>query len=150
MKRAQEIAAAVLATLAIVIVFGTSGLEFWSGISPGPRFMPLLIATAIVVLSGAYAYEGRRMLQAPADSFPKGSDGWRVVLLALAIIGFAVMSLLLGIIPSAFAFVLLTLVFVLRQPLLPSILASAITIAVIFSIFVAWLDMRLPTGIFGI
>ncbi|WP_172122079.1 tripartite tricarboxylate transporter TctB family protein [Devosia sp. 919] len=150
MKHLQLAAAAVLAIVATVIFFGTSGLEFWSGISPGPRFMPLLIAAALIILSAAYAYETMCVAGETPATFPRGSDGLRVLFVALAIVFFAVMSMLLGIVVSAFVFVILTLVTILRQPVLPSLFASAITVGIIYSIFVAWLQMRLPTGIFGI
>ncbi|MGO4387828.1 tripartite tricarboxylate transporter TctB family protein [Microvirga sp. 2YAF29] len=150
MKRFQLIAAAVLGAVALVIILGTAGLEFWSGISPGPRFMPILVGTAILVLSALYMYEVNQHATDAAIDFPTGSDGRRIIFIALAIIAFALIAVPLGIIVAAFVFILVTLLLILRQPLLPSLLASIVTIGVIYSIFVAWLDLRLPVGIFGI
>jgi hypothetical protein len=150
MKRFQLIAAAALCAVALVIVFGTAELEFWSDISPGPRFMPILVGTSIIVLSLLYMYEFTQQTADTAIDFPTGSDGRRIIYLALAIIAFALIAVPLGIVIAAFVFILVTLALILRQPLVPSLLTSIVTVGVIYSIFVAWLDLRLPVGIFGI
>lgn len=150
MKRFQLIAAAAFCVVALVIILGTSELEFWSGISPGPRFMPILVGTSIIVLALLYSYEVIQQGTDAAVDFPAGSDRRRIVFLALAIIAFALISVPLGIVVAAFVFILVTLLFILRQPLMPSLLTSVVTIGVIYSIFVAWLDLRLPVGILGI
>jgi hypothetical protein len=59
-------------------------------------------------------------------------------------------SPLLGLVPALALFVAFLLLAVLRQRLWPSLATLAITVGVVYGIFVAWLGVPLPKGVLGI
>jgi hypothetical protein len=52
--------------------------------------------------------------------------------------------------PAAALFVAFLLLVVLRQPPIQSLAAAGITIGLIYTVFVWWLDLRIPVGFAGI
>ena len=60
------------------------------------------------------------------------------------------MSPLVGLVPALALFVAFLLLAVLRQRLGTSLATLAITVGLIYGIFVGWLGVPLPRGIFGI
>lgn len=150
MRALERSAALAMLALAFVVGLGSRELTFWDGFSPGDRFMPLIIACVTAILALLYFREaGRRLPDEPAP-WPKGGSATRVSAIAIAIIGFAVAAPWLGFVTATAAFVGVVLVAVLKRPVLPSLLAVAITTLIVHGVFVAWLGIRLPTGIVGI
>ena len=62
----------------------------------------------------------------------------------------AVLGFVTYILGAAVLFMLFLLLLVLRRPLAPSLLTTAITGALVYGIFSAWLGIAFPKGIFGI
>ncbi len=139
-----------MAFVAIVVALGTHGLPIWSGFSPGDRFVPLIVAAITLVLSVMYFFEiGRRTVDTPVE-LPRGRAALRVALIAGSIVAFALAAVYLGFVVAGALFVFLVLLLVLRRPVFPSLLAAAITTGIVYGVFVAWLGIRLPTGVLGI
>ena len=59
-------------------------------------------------------------------------------------------SPLLGLVPSLALLVAFLLLAILRQPLWPSLATLAVTVGLVYAIFVGWLGVPLPKGILGI
>ena len=150
MKRLELMTAAIFLALSILIVVNTAGLAYWEDISPGNRFMPLWVAGASALLALLLFLEASRR-KSPGEVEWPDRPGWiRVVSTLAAIIAFALVVDLLGFLVGTALFILVVLLGVLRRPVVPSALAAAITVGVIYSVFIAWLSIPLPKGVFGI
>ncbi|MBF9060128.1 hypothetical protein HKCCSP123_13150 [Rhodobacterales bacterium HKCCSP123] len=142
-------ALAMMALIALVVV-ATRDLAFWNGVFPGPRFLPLLLAgttalLAIALFVSAVRGTGNRQ---PVD-WPDRTGLARIGAFYLAAIGFGVIGSFLGFVTSAIVFLLFTMVVVLRRPIVPSLITTAVTSLIVYVIFIGWLDIRLPLGPFG-
>jgi hypothetical protein len=56
----------------------------------------------------------------------------------------------LGLILSGVALCLFLLLAVERRPLIPSLATTAITVGIVYGVFIAWLGISLPQGVLGI
>ena len=150
MKRLELITAAIFLALSIVIVVNTSHLAYWDEISPGNRFMPLWVAGASALLALLLLIEASRRKSPGEVEWPDRPGWFRVVSTLAAIMAFAVVVDLLGFVVGTALFILVVLLGVLRRRIVPSALAAAITVGIIYSVFVSWLSIPLPKGVFGI
>jgi hypothetical protein len=148
MKAIDVAPALLMLALSAAIAFDTRSLSFWADTTPGPAFLPVWLAIAGAVLFALRLIEARR---------PRESIAWpdRAALVRVAVIfgGLAAvpaLSPLLGLVPALALFVAYLLLAVLRQPLWPSLAATAVTIGLVYAIFVAWLGVPLPRGMLGI
>jgi hypothetical protein len=57
---------------------------------------------------------------------------------------------LVGLVGSILPLMAILLFVVQRRPLLPSLAAAAVTVAVVHLVFVEWLEIAFPKGSFGI
>lgn len=149
MRRLEQVSAVAMLALAGIVLLGTSDLQIWSGITPGARFMPMLIVAATVVLSIALLAQSRGRPATEPAAWPRGDGRWRVLCVGAAIVLFAVAVPWLGFVPTTFLFVVVLLVPVLRQRPLPSLAAAILVPCIVWGLFVAWLGIRLPRGILG-
>lgn len=150
LKRAEQGAAAVMLLLALGVVWFTRNLGFWAGITPGARFVPLLVAGAATVLAVLLFVQAARSDGEEQVDWPRGAGLARVCGMVAAILIFALAGGMTGFVAASFLFVLGTLLLVLRRPLLPSLLSATITTALIWGLFIGWLGVRLPVGPFGV
>ena len=87
---------------------------------------------------------------APQGSSGRAAEGLRRVALAFAaLVAFAVLSPVLGMMSSAALFMVFLLIVVQRRGIAPSLATTAITTGLIYAVFVRWLGVRLPTGLTG-
>ena len=149
MRWAEIGTALAMLALAVVVILGTRDLPYWADFAPGGAFMPVWVAVATVLLALALLVEAaRRSASEPAD-WPDRRGLRRVVLIVAGLWAVVALASTLGLITSAAAFILFMLLVVLRTPWLPSLVAVAVTILLIYGIFVAWLGIALPAGTFG-
>jgi putative tricarboxylic transport membrane protein len=149
-KRLEQVTAVLVLAMAAAAVLGTTSLAFWQGTSPGPRFMPLMVAVFCGLLAALLLIEAmRRQADQPVD-WPDRAGVLRVVCTAACIVGFIALAPLLGFVVGSAAFVLVLLLAVLRRALLPSLITAAITAGIIQGVFVSWLGTALPRGVFGV
>ena len=150
MKRLEQIASVFVLALAAAAIFGTSRLAVWQGTSPGPRFMPLLVAVFCAVLAVLLLVEAMRRVGTEAVDWPDREGAVRVALTSAAIVGFIALVPLFGFVVGSAVFVLVLLLGVLRRPLLPSLATAAISAGIIQGVFVSWLGTALPRGVLGL
>jgi hypothetical protein len=150
MKRLDFITAAAMLLLAVAVIYETGSLAYWDDITPGPRFMPLWISAATIVLSGLLVLEAVRTDSGTPADWPDAGGRRRVVLTALAIFGFVGLAPWLGFVAGAAVFVLVLLIGVLRKPFLPSALTAVVSAGIIQAVFVQWLSVALPKGVLGL
>ena len=150
MKRLELITATVFLALSLLIVVNTGHLASWEEVSPGTRFMPLWVAGASALLALLLFLEASRRTSPGEVDWPNRPGWFRVVSTLAAIIAFAMIVDLLGFIVGTILFILVLLLGVLRRPIVPSALATAITVGIIYGVFISWLSIPLPKGVFGI
>jgi hypothetical protein len=134
--------------LSAAVAFDTRGLSFWTDTTPGPAFMPVWLAVAGIVLVALRLLEARR--SSTEIDWPDRFALVRVAMILGGLVAVPLLSPLLGLVPALALFVAYLLVVVLRQRLWPSLATLSITIALVYGIFVGWLRVPLPKGIFGI
>ena len=150
MKLVDYVTAAVMLILAVVVVIGTRELDVWDDFGPSSRFMPVWVAGAAAILALLLVLEANRRTEEPDIDWPDRSGVRRVALTFAGIVAFVAAAPLLGFVLATAIFVLGLLLGIDRRPLLPSALAALVTAALIQAIFVSWLSIALPKGVFGL
>ena len=138
-----------------VLAAGTVSLlgdSYWTGFSPGPAFMPYWVAgfgLVVAVLLVLQTVRTTGLTTGPEEERPNFSEfrqaGTVIVLLFALILGIPLLGMLVG-------SVLLMLIFLIvmkRRPVLPSLLATAVTAAIVYGVFETWLNIDLPKGMVG-
>lgn len=148
MKKSDVVPALLMLALCAAIAFDTRSLSFWADTTPGPAFMPVWLAIAGAVLFVLRLVEARRA--ASRIEWPDRPAMLRVAMILAGLVAVPVMSPLAGLVPALALFVAFLLLAVLRQPLWPSLATLAITVGVVYGLFVGWLGVQLPKGGLGI
>jgi putative tricarboxylic transport membrane protein len=149
MKVSEVVPPLVMLALSAVVVLATWHLGYWRDTTPGPAFAPVWVAAAGILL----ALLQLRAVRSAADGaydWPDVEGMKRVLATFLGLVAFAALSPLLSMVLGVALFVVLFLYGLMARPLLPSLMTAAVTTAVIYFIFVRWLDVGLPAGYFGI
>lgn len=150
MKRLDQITGLAMLALAAVLWLGTEGLATWQGPAPGPRFMPLLLAVLGSLLGIVLIVDTlRRTVPEPEIDWPDTAGRIRVAGIVLAIVGYVAVAPYLGFVLGAALFSLVMLVVVMRQPVMPSVVTAVVVGGLIHLVFVFWLAIALPRGVFG-
>jgi hypothetical protein len=150
MRRLNITAALVFLALSAIVVAGTSDLAYWSDFAPGPAFAPVWVAAAGAVLALLLLLqEARDPTREPADLPPR--PALTRVLLTVAALALALAATpRLGFVTTVVALTLFVLLAVERRRVLPSLLVTMLTAALIHGVFVAWLNVQLPKGFLGL
>lgn len=150
MKRIDIVTACVMLALSGVVLVETWSLGYWAEFAPGSAFAPIWVAGAGIVLSVLLLVEALRGGDdVPAD-LPTRPAMLRVLGTLAGLWLVIVATPLLGLLTAATLFIVYLLLVVLRRPLLPSLFATVATMALVAGVFVAWLNIALPKGPFGI
>ncbi|OCW59610.1 tripartite tricarboxylate transporter TctB family protein [Hoeflea olei] len=133
----------LLTAFAVSILAGSQDLKFADEYSFGPGFVPVVIATLMLVCCVIQAIRLVRATPAEAaedrSKLPPNLAG---LALAIAIIGFGVASMSLGSVFGPVAAILLLISWgVTRHPLPISLFVSASTTALLYLIFSVWLGL---------
>jgi putative tricarboxylic transport membrane protein len=150
MRRLNIAAALVFLALSAITVAGTSDLAYWSDFAPGPAFAPIWVAAAGAVLALLLlAQEMRNPSPEPADLPPRPAL-LRVLLTIAALAVALVLAPRLGFVASVAALTLFVLLAVERRRIVPSLVVTVLTAALVHGVFVAWLNVQLPKGFLGL
>jgi putative tricarboxylic transport membrane protein len=150
MRVADIVSGAILFGLGVLAAAATLELPYWTETTPGPAFAARWVALIGVVLGTMLIAEALSRTDSSAIEWPE-REGIRRVLLTIALLwAFCVLLPTAGFVLSALAFMLTMLLGVQRRQLLPSVLASAITVAGCYGIFIVWLQVKLPMGPWGL
>ncbi|CAH1649833.1 Tripartite tricarboxylate transporter TctB family protein [Hyphomicrobiales bacterium] len=148
--RRMDIAAAIFLLLcSALIAIGTWHLPYWADFAPGPAFASIWVALAGVAIGGAMLVQAfRRDADVPVE-WPDRA-GARQVLLGIGTLWLLLILMpLLGTALSGLIFVALFLLVVARRPVVPSLITSFVTVALIEGVFGLWLNVDLPKGLVG-
>jgi hypothetical protein len=150
MKAADILSACVMLVLAVVVLTSTSRLPYWADFAPGSAFAPFWVAAGGILVSGILIVGAlRRQSHSPVD-WPDRQGLRRVLLTAGGLWAIIVLAPVLGLVATAVLFMLFLLLVVLRRHLWPSLLTTAVTTALVYGVFSAWLGIAFPTGLLGI
>jgi hypothetical protein len=136
--------ALVLLALSALVWFATAELRIWRGITPGPRFFPMILATAGVAVALLLLLGQWRGREDASLDLPDRHGLRQVAITIAALLALAAGTPWVGMVPMVALFVLGMLLLVLRQRVLPSLAATAIVAIGLQLIFVTWLDVDLP------
>ena len=150
MRRVNIALALVFLALSAIVVAGVRDLAYWSDFAPGPAFAPIWVAAVAAVLSLLLILqELRNPSPGPAD-LPPRSALIRVVLTMAALALALALAPRLGFVAMVAALALFVLLAVERRRIVPSLIVAVLTAALVHGVFVAWLNVQLPKGFFGI
>jgi len=149
MRRLENLVAIFMFLIAAILVLGTGELPVWENDAPGPRFLPLAVAIVVVILASFLLLEAKRRDPNILVEWPDRHGAVRVGLTILSVIAYIALAPWTGFVFGSALFTLFILLVVTRQKLLPSLFVTAIIAGLIQVIFISWLDIALPRGVFG-
>jgi hypothetical protein len=152
MRRAYQITGTVLLLLAAFVADESLKLRYYTPLGPGPGFFPFWLA----VILGALAVG--MLLQAtlghaepmPADFFASRTGYLKMGAVVLALVGTTALLEPLGFCLTMLAVYLFLLYTLGRQNLILTALVSLGGSFGVYYLFVRWLQVPLPTGLFGL
>jgi len=150
MRRADIVSAALLLVLAAVVAGGTLDLPYWSEFAPGPAFAARWVALVASILAAVLLWEALTRREHAAIEWPDREGMRRVVLACVLLWAFLAALPWLGFTVDAALLMLAMLLGVQRRRPIPSLVATAITVAGAWGLFIAWLQIKLPAGPWGI
>ena len=130
--------------LAVGVAFGTADLRYWDGTTPGPRFFPTWLAGAALLLGVLLLVPQRRGSDAGSLDLPDRSGALRVGLIFAGMVALPLATPVIGMVPAVAILMAFLLIVVLRRPLVPSLVTTAIVGIGTEAIFVRWLGVPLP------
>lgn len=148
MRKSDVVPALLMALVSAAIALDTRGLSFWDDTTPGPAFLPLWLAAAGAVLCVLRLLEARRLRE--AVDWPERAALVRIAVIVAALAAVPLLSALVGLVLALALLVALLLLAVLRQPVWPSLATLAVTLGLVYAVFVGWLGVPLPKGLVGI
>ena len=141
--------ALVMLGLSVVVYAGTRDLVYWSEFTPGPAFLPTWVAGAGVLISLVILAQALRKGGTAKPEWPDKAGGARVVLTTAGLVLCVPLAPHLGFVATTVVFMVGMMLGVLRRKLAPTLL-TALTIGVlIYTVFLWWLKVALPTGPLG-
>ncbi|MET9273120.1 tripartite tricarboxylate transporter TctB family protein [Kribbella sp. NPDC003557] len=147
-RRVRIIAAVVLIVLSTTFLVGVFGIRSPKGLDPaGPRFFPLLVTVAWLVLSIAYLVEG---LRSPRTSRASDRSWFEPLAVSGLLVLYALLVVPLGyVIATALLFFAAARVLGSRQ-LVRDIVVAVVLAVVVYIAFTQFLDISLPGGVLGL
>ena len=149
MRMSEVVPPLVMLALSAVIVLGTWHLGYWRDTTAGPAFAPVWVAAVGALLAILQLRAARAAGWVGEYDWPDAAGMKRVVATFLGLVVFSAASPFIGMVPGVALFVFLVLYGLLTRPLVPALLTSAMTTGLVYVVFVRWLNVGLPTGIFG-
>lgn len=152
MKRPYQITSVVLLGMAALLAREALKLRYYSPLGPGPGFFPLWLAVLLAILAIAMFWQATfRRPEAMPDGFFADRGGYlRIGAVLAALLGVIVLMDAVGfclVMLGFYAFLLLALG--RQHPLVTGIIALAGSFGVYY-VFVRWLAVPLPIGIFAV
>lgn len=148
-RMVRIIAAVVLVVLSGTFLVGVFDIRSPKGLDPaGPRFFPLLVTSAWLLLSLGYLVEG---LRSPRTTNDKSDRSWfEPVAVSALLLLYAFLVVPLGyLIATALLFWAAARVLGSRQ-LVRDIIVAVVLTVIVYIAFTQFLDISLPEGVLGL
>lgn len=149
MRPSDVVPALLMLALSGAIALDTRSLSFWDDTTPGPAFLPVWLAIAGALLFVLRLAEARRARGVPVQ-WPNRAAIVQVATIFAGLVVVPLVAPVAGLVPALALLVAYVLLLVLRQAFWPSMATVAITIGLIYAIFIGWLGVPLPKGALGL
>jgi hypothetical protein len=144
MQKRDAVPALFMIAASGTVFFGTAGLNFWDGVTPGARFFPAGVAGVTLLLALALLWTQLRGTDQGFVDVPDRPALLRVGLTVVGLVTLAAGAPVIGLVPMLMLFAAFMLVAVLRQRLLPTAITTLVIGLGTHLIFVRWLAVPLP------
>lgn len=152
MKRPYQVTSVVVMCMAAFLANESLELRYYTPLGPGPGFFPLWLSILLTILAVAMFWQATfgKPEAMPADFYPDRKGYLRIGAVLAALAGVIVLIEPLGFRLVMLGFYLFLLAVLGRQrPVVTGIVALAGSLGVYY-VFVHWLAVPLPIGLFGI
>jgi len=149
MKRLDIITAVAMLVMSAVVYGATRSLPTWSDYAPGSAFLPLWVAVSGAAVGLLMLIAALKRSDTAAAEWPGRAGIFRVLQTVAALWLFLAVMPWLGVGLSGILFLLTLLLGVQRRPMITSLVTTAVTVGLVQGIFIFWLNVRLPQGVFG-
>jgi putative tricarboxylic transport membrane protein len=148
MNKAEVAAAGVVLAIGVAFLAGSLGFSFLSAGTPGPGFLPLLIAIGIIVCGGALLVSARRGTQVVGKpSWPSLAGWWHVALMLFAMAIAFIFLEELGFLVATTLF-MAAMIYVLGERSWRMLLTvPPLSALALYMVFAVWLRVPLPKGL---
>ncbi len=152
MRRSYQITGLVFLLLAAFLGYRAWGLSYYTPLGPGPGFFPLWICILLAVLAAFVFLQAtfRQPSALPEGFFASASAYRRIAAVLVALLAVATLMPTLGFRLTMLAFYLVLLSLLGRRNPLETLILALIGSFGVFHLFVEYLSLPLPVGMFGI
>lgn len=156
MKDLDRVSGVILFLFGLFIFFGSFRYRIGSITNPGAGLFPLILSILLIILSGvtivnSYLQSFRRNEEVSISPFfPQKVTPRRIFLALISMFAIRYLLPILGFMPSTFLFVLILVKSLGGYNWRSSFLVSALSALVSHFVFVMWLKLIFPIGIFGV
>lgn len=134
----------ILAVIAgLYWVFQGFHYGLWVRSGPGGGFIPIIAGLIVVFFAFSVLWADRR--GKTASKFQ-----WAALVPLAALLGMVIISYLIGLILSLALYMFIWLCFIEKHKLAESLMISTATTAIIYGVFIMWLKVPMPKGIWGL
>jgi hypothetical protein len=151
-KRPYQITSVVLLGISLFVALQSVKLRYYTPLGPGPGFFPLWLSMLLALLGAMMFWQATfgKSEAMPEDFFADRRGYLRVGAVVAALVGVIVLLQRLGFCLVMLGFYLFLLAFLGRQhPVVTAIIALVGSFGVYY-VFVHWLAVPLPSGLFGV
>ena len=148
---AERFTAFAMLAICIALLIAGINLVYWDGYAPASGFAPVWVAVSGIVLAVLMFFNigAGAGLEEPSP-LPTRSEFKRVLLTTAALWIFVAVVPWTGMILAALVLMTFMLIVVLERPVVVSVATAVFTTLLVYMIFIVWLRVQLPRGIFGI
>lgn len=152
MKKPYQITSVVLLLFCAFMIRESLELKYYTSLGPGPGFFPFWISVLIAALAAVMFYQAtfQRADPMPAGFFPTRTGYLRMAAICLALAATVVLIEPLGYRLTMLGFFLFLLFTLGRVNMVVTVLVALAGSWGAYHVFVEWLKVVLPVGIFGI
>ena len=139
----DRVSAALLFLFSVFVIFEARALPYWTANAPGPGFLPLWLGMFLACASAA------TFARAESSRLPDRATAMRVATIVGLTAGAAALTPVAGLVLASGVFMGATLVYLRPGHPRGNLAAAILTPIVVWLLFVRWLAVPLPAGLFG-
>jgi uncharacterized membrane protein len=155
-RQADRISAALLFLFAVFVIFEARALPYWTANAPGPGFVPFWLGVLLACASVSMFMRRIRGGGAQASPYiaesqvlPDRATTIRVVTVVGLTAAAAGFTLVVGLVLASGMFMGATVAYLRPGHRRANVVATVLTPIVVWLLFVRWLAVPLPVGLFG-